>query len=99
MKKTFIVLGFLLSAGSAGAGQVGGGGGTSAMLNPTELMSIYNGAQKFSKRNLGAENLFIIDMQNQVVTFDVERKVVEESPVLTFDEVKEISTSDSKVPE
>ncbi|MDQ3230428.1 MAG: hypothetical protein M3Q07_01295 [Pseudobdellovibrionaceae bacterium] len=99
MKKTFIALGFLLAAGSAGAGQVGGGGGTSAMLSFTELLSVYDGAQKFSKRNLGAENLFTIDMQNQVVTFDVERKIVEESPVLTFDEVKEINNSEPDIAE
>ncbi len=101
MNKKFIALGFLLVAGSAGAGQVGGGGGggTSAMLSFTELLSVYDGAQKFSKRNLGAENLFTIDMQNQVVTFDVERKVVEESPVLTFNEVKELNNSEPDIAE
>jgi hypothetical protein len=95
MKKTILSVGFLLVAGSAGAGQVGGGGGTSALLKADDLMKIYSGAQKFSKENLGAENMFTIDMQRKIVTFDVQRRVVDESPVLTFDEAKEIGSSDS----
>jgi hypothetical protein len=84
---TLFICSVLLLVSSAFAGQVGGSGG-SALQSARELLDVYSGAQKISKDLLGSENMFSIDMQRKIVTFDAERRIVDESPVLTFEEVK-----------
>lgn len=85
MKNIMLFLSVLIS-GSLYAGTVGGGGVSGKAQ--AELMTVYEGANRISRESLGAENLFTLDLNNKIVTFDVERKVLDESAVMTFEEVK-----------
>jgi hypothetical protein len=88
MKNIMLFLSVLIS-GSLYAGTVGGGGVSGkAQLEVAELMRVYEGANTISRESLGAENLFSLDLNNKIVTFDVERKVLDESAVMTFEEVE-----------
>ena len=52
-----------------------------------EIGKVFTGAKNISRDSLGDEQLFNIDVKNRIVTFDVNREVLESSAVLPFDEV------------
>lgn len=102
MKKIISIFLFFLVVEPAFGGQVGGSGGGTAIIsepqsrNPLldkrpvsirELSQVFTGAKNISRESLGSDQLFQIDIQNRVVTFDAERIVLDESAVLTFEEV------------
>ncbi len=104
MKKLLCVLFLLITEAAIAGQVGGSGGGlaltdegslldspftlTQKVPSIREIGTVFTGAKNLSRETFGDEQLFTIDVKNRVVTFDAERTVLDESAVLSFDEVK-----------
>ncbi|RYZ91302.1 MAG: hypothetical protein EOP04_00930 [Proteobacteria bacterium] len=94
MKNIIAICLSILFAGELFAGAAGGGGTVGAArpgLTSQQFLKVYQGANNISREFLGGEDLFNLDLSNRIVTFDADRQVLDESAVMTFDEVVKYS--------
>lgn len=85
MKNIILFLSILVTENLYASGV--GGGGVSGMIDAQKIIKVYQGANLISRNELGVDHLFTLDLQNKTVIFDVGREVLDESAVMTFDEV------------
>ncbi len=81
----------IMFCGNAWAGAVGGTGVSGLVFDSSKLLKVYQGANKISREALGEENLFQLDLKNKNVIFDAGGEILDESAVMTFDEVVKYS--------